>query len=186
MTHENPTTGEPPHGLSAEVAAEIIFEIADRWPLVLEHATPGGYPSIVEQAAARGEPVPVGARARDLRARGYRVPAIVSDYHEVVAEEPDERVDTSTTGRRTGFAWYSDQRAETLHWCRTAAPLNEATDRELLRAYAVVVREALEMGETPAGRECIRLGLDVEAVARVETELQRRENAYAALAPSPA
>lgn len=182
-------SGEPPTGLPFDPGPVILASLAVRWPLVLDHAKPGGYPSIAEQAVERGEAVPVGVMAMELRARGYRVPATVSDYHEVAVGEPDEAVSIASTGRRTGYVWAERSRCTTLHWCRTTAPLQDATDYELLRAYMVVVREALEMGETEAGKVCVEFGVDREAVAReavarVEAELQRREAAYAATEPS--
>ena len=67
--------------------------------------------TIVEQAAARGVPVPVGATAGELRAAGWDVPANVNDGATLDTMVPGEPVNVMLVNGRpspprpTGYVW---------------------------------------------------------------------------------
>jgi hypothetical protein len=87
--------------------------LRERYPLLMAQTSPT-IPTMREQAEARGEPVPVGKTAAEVRAAGYVVAVDVPDDASLVesGDVPDERVCTATTGGAiTGIVWTRGSRS---------------------------------------------------------------------------
>lgn len=92
-------------------------------------------PTLAEQCAARGEPVPVGETARAIRDRGYVVSPIVPDETPLILSEEGSRVDTTSTGKFTGYAFRVHVRDYAHRVVRSSGALKHASHHEIERLF---------------------------------------------------
>lgn len=75
------------------------------FPRLFAQPEAAGPPSITVQCAARGEPVPAGAIAGDLRARGFDIPSDIDDTETLVEADEGSKVYLGHLDAPTGYAW---------------------------------------------------------------------------------
>ncbi len=158
--------------------------LRDRYPLLMAQPSPT-IPTMREQAEARGEHVPVGKTAAEVRAAGYEVSLEVPDDCALAtreeAESPASNVSIASTGRLTDFVWLRNT-ASMAKWyiarpdaLAAMTPESIAEEHELcLRA----LRDGIERASapTPAGTGIFTaLTATACVIGILEAEAHRRE-----------
>jgi len=96
-----PTT----HAAPSSTTNTALPSLRAAFPRLFARPEAAGPPSITVQCAARGEPIPVGATAGDLRARGFDLPDDIDDTETLIETIAGDKIHLGHLTAPTGYAW---------------------------------------------------------------------------------
>ena len=157
--------------------------LRERYPLLMAQPSPT-IPTMREQAEARGEPVPVGKTAAEVRAAGYVVAVDVPDTATLDPREAGDEaappLNVSATGCETDFEWSVDP-LDATEWITTRegvlasmTPESIAQEHEfMLYTFTDAAKRAERL---PVGTSFLATLTSVaRAIGLLEAEAHRRE-----------
>ena len=157
--------------------------LRERYPLLMAQPSPTITP-IAAQAEARGEPVPVGKTAAEVRAAGYVVAVDVPDTATLDPREPTNDdatpLNISSTGCETDFEWNSEAIDATEWLIEKAAVLAAMTPESIAQEHEFMLytfTDAVRRAERlPVGTQFFAaLASVARVIGLLEAEAHRRE-----------